>query len=599
MPDPGRASGAPANAGDPGRAGGAPANAGDPDSLSGSSPDRYTLVTLIGTGGMAEVHLAVRRGPDGFEKLVVLKLIHEHLATQQAFVDLLLDEGRLSGMIKHPNVVEVYDSGVLAGRPFVAMEFLAGEPLLAVLRAGGDGKRLDPLSTARVIADTAEGLEAAHRLKSRDGKPLGLVHHDVSLGNVIVLDSGGVKLVDFGVAKPRSGARDTVLGKIAYMAPEKLTEGEEIDRRSDLWSLGCVAWEALTLTRLFRGDDDAETAQQVMTAEILLPSQVNPDVPPELDPIIMRALERDPERRYSTAKAFALDLEAVLRTRGYDRKNTAIARYMAETFAEHVTAREQLVHELRAGEASAAVIAAAFGDGVPKTPASGPEPPRLPRLATPLPIRQRPSAMEVRRGDPTWTGSHRAPSVMQRSSDSRAMPTLLLAALAIVTVIVLIVIVLAARDDRRPGVLVVPDAAVDPAPVMADAMIELDASIAIDARIDAGSTDVIAELDQIEMDPVLATRPKRRVDPRTPASAEALYAAGLDSFRRGDSKAALASLMAARRMNPSYAPTWYALGLVHEAVGNRSAAKSEYLRYLSLSPRAANAQQVRDRLNRL
>ena len=169
---------------------------------------RYELLTRIGQGGMAEVHLAMQRGPAGFEKLVVIKLVHEHLASQQAFVDMLFEEGRLAGMIKHPNVVDIYDLGDADGRYFVAMEYLDGEPLLAVLRRGVDGDRLDPLSTARVISDAAEGLEAAHRLKSHDGKPLGLVHHDVSLGNIVVLYSGVVKLVDFGVAKARRQGGD-------------------------------------------------------------------------------------------------------------------------------------------------------------------------------------------------------------------------------------------------------------------------------------------------------------------------------------------------------------------------------------------------------
>ena len=119
---------------------------------------RYELLAQIGKGGMAEVHLAMQRGLGGFEKLVVIKLVHDHLASKKAFVDMLLDEGRLAGMIKHPNVIDIYDLGDADGRCYVAMEYLDGEPLLAILRRGVEGERLDPLSTARVIADTAEGL---------------------------------------------------------------------------------------------------------------------------------------------------------------------------------------------------------------------------------------------------------------------------------------------------------------------------------------------------------------------------------------------------------------------------------------------------------
>src|SRR6266545_3569652 len=127
---------------------------------------RYELITRIGQGGMAEVQLALQRGPSGFEKLVVVKLVHKNLATQKAFVDMLLDEARVAALVKHPNVVDIYDLGEADGRYFIAMEYLEGEPLLAVLRAGREGKRLDCLSTGRLIADTAEGLDAAHELRS-------------------------------------------------------------------------------------------------------------------------------------------------------------------------------------------------------------------------------------------------------------------------------------------------------------------------------------------------------------------------------------------------------------------------------------------------
>src|SRR5512139_2323615 len=269
---------------------------------------RYELITRIGQGGMAEVQLAVQRGPAGFEKLVVVKLIHEKLAKEKTFVDMLLDEARVAALVKHPNVVDIYDLGQVDGRYFIAMEYLEGEPLLALLRAGREGNRLDALSTARLIADTAEGLDAAHELRSLGGEPLGLVHHDVSLGNIVVLYNGQVKLVDFGVARATqvAGPSGKVHGKIGYMAPEKL-RGHPGDRRSDVWSLGVVLWEALTLRRLFRGNDERETMQMVLDYPVPLPSQICPDVPADADPIVMRALERDPDRRYATAKELSDD----------------------------------------------------------------------------------------------------------------------------------------------------------------------------------------------------------------------------------------------------------------------------------------------------
>jgi serine/threonine-protein kinase len=314
---------------------------------------------------MAEVQLALQRGPAGFEKLVVVKLVHANLATQKAFVDMLLDEARVAALVKHPNVVDIYDLGEVEGRYFIAMEYLEGEPLLAVLRAGRDGERLDVLSTGRLIADTAEGLDAAHELRSMAGDPIGLVHHDVSLGNIVVLYNGQVKLVDFGVAKATQSTtgRTRVQGKFGYMAPEKL-RGDAGDRRSDIWSLGCVLWEALTLRRLFKGATDTDTMQQVLSSPILAPSQVNGDVPADFDPIVMRSLDRDPSKRYPTAKAMAAELEEVLRKHGYAAKNDTIAKYMQATFQDHIKARKKLLQEVSSkGGASPDVLEAAFNDG--------------------------------------------------------------------------------------------------------------------------------------------------------------------------------------------------------------------------------------------
>jgi serine/threonine-protein kinase len=330
---------------------------------------RYELITRIGQGGMAEVQLALQRGPAGFEKLVVVKLVHENLATQKAFVDMLLDEARVAALVKHPNVVDIYDLGEAEGRYFIAMEYLEGEPLLAVLRAGRDGRRLDVLSTARLIADTAEGLDAAHELRSMAGDAIELVHHDVSLGNIVVLYNGQVKLVDFGVAKASQSAspHTRVQGKFSYMAPEKLRGGPG-DRRSDIWSLGCVLWESLTLRRLFRGSNERDTMLQVLESSIMRPSQVNGDVPADFDAIAMRALERDPASRYPTAKAMAADIEEVLRKHGYAAKNDRIAKYMQATFHSHIVARKKLLQEVSSkGRASPDVLEAAFHTGAMAT----------------------------------------------------------------------------------------------------------------------------------------------------------------------------------------------------------------------------------------
>jgi eukaryotic-like serine/threonine-protein kinase len=367
---------------------------------------RYELITRIGQGGMAEVQLALQRGPAGFEKLVVVKLVHGELATQKAFVDMLLDEARVAALVKHPNVVDIYDLGEADGKYFIAMEYLEGEPLLSVLRAGREGKRLDALSTGRLIADTADGLDAAHELRNMAGERIELVHHDISLGNIVVLYNGSVKLVDFGVAKATSaatGSSGKVQGKFSYMAPEKL-KGSPGDRRSDIFSLGCVLWEALTLKRLFRGGNDAETMKQVLELSVQPPSKVNSDVPVEYDEIVMRSLDRDPAKRQQTAKQFANELEELLRKSGYGAKNDRIGKYMQETFKTHIDARKKLVQEVVSkGSASAETVDAAFSqaaqlaNGSPRTPTMGDfsmmRP--LPRPSAPLIIAAVPSVPKV------------------------------------------------------------------------------------------------------------------------------------------------------------------------------------------------------------
>lgn len=325
---------------------------------------RYELIARIGEGGMAEVQLARLRGAMGFEKLVVVKLVHEHLSSQKSFVEMLMQEARLAALVKHPNVVDIYDLGEAQGRTFIAMEYLAGEPMLAVLRAGRNGDRLDPYSTARLIAEVAEGLTAAHQLRNMAGDAMPLVHHDISLGNIMVLYTGQAKLVDFGVAKAGDKAhadgKDRIKGKFGYMAPEKL-RGDGGDARCDLFSLGVVLWEALTLRRLFRASSEIEAIQQVLEEPIPLPSQVNGEVPAAFDPICAKALQRDVEQRYQTAAELAHDLEQVLRAGGYSGKYELIAQYMQRTFAEHIQARTQLIKEAStASGPSAQVVNAAF-----------------------------------------------------------------------------------------------------------------------------------------------------------------------------------------------------------------------------------------------
>ncbi len=612
---------------------------------------RYELITRIGQGGMADVQLALQRGPAGFEKLVVVKLVHDALASQKAFVDMLLDEARVAALVKHPNVVDIYDLGQAGGRYFIAMEYLEGEPLLAVLRAGREGKRLDPLSTSRVIADTAEGLDAAHELRSMSGEAIELVHHDISLGNIVVLYNGQVKLVDFGVAKAThaAGPKTKVQGKFSYMAPEKL-KGATGDRRSDLFSLGCVMWEALTLKRLFRGGNDSETMKQVLELSIQPPSKINGEVPPDFDPIVMRALDRDPARRQLTAKELAVEIEEVLRKRGYGAKNDRVARYMQDTFKTHIEARKKLVQEVVSkGSASAEVLDAAFRDplftnGSALTPTSS-------DFANPIvapPVLPPPPASFADASRPPWDGMTAteisappmpedmpgdatriddSPPVVRRFSDKlrdaadnakdiaytvarktkrfaiaiandRKKLMIIGGAGCAFLVIMIIAIVVGGGDgdaQTKDRVAAAPVTGSD-TPDTGSAVVVAPGS----AAQQAGSDEAI-EPTGPEAGSAAGSAEHHRPHPPhvEKVDAEAMYKLGVQAYVKGDSKGALTYLQKARAAAPNHAPTWRVIGQVYEKLGDRGAAKNAFLRYLSLAPSAQDAPQIRQRVDHL
>jgi serine/threonine protein kinase len=287
---------------------------------------RYVLLDRIGMGGMAEVYRAVMPGAQGFRRTFVVKRILGQLSQSESFVEMFVREARICGLLNHPSIVQVYDFGNVDGSYFLAMEYVRGRDLQAVLRRARQSQRPLPVSIAAFVArEVAECLGYAHSLTGDGGKPLNVIHRDVSPSNIMCLSAGGVKLLDFGIAKTLGEdpsdrtERGAFKGKLSYMAPERIRR-EPIDGRSDLFSLGVVLWEMLAGRRLFRGNADVDTLQNVLEAEVPRPSSLRPDVSPELDAIAMRALERDPAKRYPTGQAMAEELEEVLHATKYNSK---------------------------------------------------------------------------------------------------------------------------------------------------------------------------------------------------------------------------------------------------------------------------------------
>ncbi|MBS1152820.1 MAG: serine/threonine protein kinase [Myxococcaceae bacterium] len=300
---------------------------------------RYGLVRQLAVGGMAEVWLARQRGLEGFEKLVVVKRILPHLANDPGFVQMFLDEARTAADLRHSNIASVTDVGTEAGAYFIAMEYLHGQDLTHIVqRCKVRGERIPIQHAMQMISEAAQGLDYAHRKVDRHGAAQQIVHRDVSPQNVLVTYEGATKVLDFGIASASHRGTHTeagvVKGKYAYMSPEQF-DGAVLDARSDLFSLGVVLWELVTLQRLFWRPSDAETLRAVMECRVPPPSKLQPECPPELEALIFRALARNPARRFPSCAEFSDALEALLETLRLAHSPSRVGSWLRGMFPEH------------------------------------------------------------------------------------------------------------------------------------------------------------------------------------------------------------------------------------------------------------------------
>jgi serine/threonine protein kinase len=299
---------------------------------------RYQIVKHLANGGMAQVLLARATGIEGFERHVVVKRIHQNRAEDPVFVKMFLDEARLAAQLHHNNIVQVHDIGKEKGEYFFAMEYVHGEDLRKLLMKVNKKKEKVPFEHVVTIVTTAAlALHHAHEQRGADRKPLGLVHRDVSPANIIVGYDGNVKVVDFGIAKAalRTTREDTkagsLKGKVSYMSPEQCA-GLPVDRRGDVYSLGIVLFELSTVRRLFKGNNDFLTMSSIVQGNIPKPSSYRPDIPPELEGIILKALSIEPGDRYQSADEMREALEAFAATKGLRTSTGALAGYMKQLF---------------------------------------------------------------------------------------------------------------------------------------------------------------------------------------------------------------------------------------------------------------------------
>jgi serine/threonine protein kinase len=300
----------------------------------GSTTNRYELLAKLATGGMAEIYLA-RANLAGVQRFVVLKRVLQQRAENTHFVQMFLDEARLSAQLQHANIAQVHDIGIAGTSFFFTMEYVHGVSLSELVRrASAKGVAMPIPYVLTVITGAGVGLHYAHEKLGLDGKPLGIVHRDVSPSNLMITYEGTVKVVDFGIAKAaHRNANDTkigtVKGKLSYMSPEQC-RGTELDRRSDLFSLGIVMWEMLTGARLFKRETEYEHMEAIVLGPTPRPSSVREDVPRELDAIVLKLLAKSPAERYQTAEELVEAIEGYAMTTSAMLSTTALGKFVRE-----------------------------------------------------------------------------------------------------------------------------------------------------------------------------------------------------------------------------------------------------------------------------
>jgi serine/threonine protein kinase len=354
---------------------------------------KYLLVERIGVGGMAEVFKAKTFGAEGFERLLAIKRILPHLVEDTDFVSMFIDEAKIAVRLQHPNIVTIHDLGRAEGTLFIAMELVQGRDLRAIYDVELKRRGRVPVGVAtHVVMKMCEALHHAHFATGPRGEPLQVIHRDVSPQNVMLSFDGEVKVADFGLAKARGRMVQTqagvVKGKLAYMSPEQL-RGDEIDHRVDVFGLGIVLFELLTGTRLFLGPTDMDTLRRVYDCRVPPMRERNPEVHPDLEAIVRKALAKDRDARYSTALELHDDLQFFAYGNDCYGSASALRNYLREVFPDAAPSTVDDLPPFAAAPYSAApgpTVRPPSRDRAPAPPPAPPAPPMpSPPVAAPAP----------------------------------------------------------------------------------------------------------------------------------------------------------------------------------------------------------------------
>ncbi len=306
---------------------------------------KYVLLEQIGQGGMAEVFLAKQVGVEGFEKFAVIKRIRPQFSQDASFVEMFLNEAKLAARLSHSNIVQIYELGAIEDSYFIAMEYIAGRDMSAVIPKAREAGIDFPFEYAlRVASNVCEGLYYAHNLTDANWQPLHIVHRDISPENIRIGWNGVVKILDFGIAKAATQLNETrageVKGKLGYMSPEQVL-GKPLDNRSDIFSLGVVLYEWITGIRLFAGDNELSIMKNIVDGHIYPPSYFKDDLPEAVENIVMKALEKDREKRYQSAFEMQLDIENFLASHVFTPSNIHLSNFINQLFKEEIEAEKE------------------------------------------------------------------------------------------------------------------------------------------------------------------------------------------------------------------------------------------------------------------
>ena len=318
--------------------------------VEGQSFGKYTLLRQIASGGMADIYLARQAGAEGFAKDITIKKIKEQFTKKKSFVKMFQNEAKLAALLSHPNICQIFDLGQVGDSYFIAMEYIQGRDMNRIVNVSNRAGIPFPMEYAlKIASNCCEGLYYAHTKTDSSGNPLNIVHRDVTPENIMVSFDGGVKILDFGIAKAGtlfdSEKPGEVRGKLSFLSPEAVRI-KDVDHRADIFSLGAVLYEWITGYRLFTGESDESIMRSIVEGKINPPSYFKPDTPRQVETILMKALEKDREKRYQNAWDMQYDIDTFLTQHEFTPSNVHLANFLKQLFKEELdNERKTTPHE--------------------------------------------------------------------------------------------------------------------------------------------------------------------------------------------------------------------------------------------------------------